>query len=1032
MAGEGCRDVKCPVCRSENPADSQYCNKCGSAFELTASPTLTYTPAQEAAPGPDLKFDPGEKFGDRYTIIEEIGQGGMGRVYKATDHELGITVVLKMIRPELLSRPGMVDQFRKETLLGRSISHENVVRIHDLGEVNKIRYISMDFIKGENLSELIKTSGSLTLPTCLQIALQVCEALKVAHQKGIIHQDLKPQNIMIDNSGKVYVTDFGLAKSVAVSPARHPGKISGTPKYFSPEQARGEESDQRSDIYSLGVILYEMVTGRAPFKADTAEEYVKKHTSERPPLPSKFNPGLPNACEKIIIKCLEKKKEDRYRSVDELIKDLEVQKAHIPTSQTGKWQKVLATSALILAAGVVLYELVFRPRPPAPPAAPGRIAVMYAVNNSGDKSLDAWLRWVIPAYLGADLAQSKYLSVLPQEKLMQILTDMGQLNDERPLSKSLERISREANIAYIVLPSFIKVGDDFRISCTVSKAGGDEKAGQADHVKGKKLEDILSMVDELSSKVKSRLNLSPAEIAGVTNQALGKITSASLEAVQNYVEAQQLYVQGEFGASAQALEKAVNKDPGYAMAYRLMAIDYEYLGDYGNFRKYLQKASALSDRVSERDRYYIQGYAATVLDESPLPAIEIYKKLISLYPEDEEAYTCLGAVYREREEWELALAEFEKVAALNPTYPFTVENKAYMYTAMGRYKEAMDLCNANRETILSETFCARQVPLLFLIQGQYDLASAELEKSLARRPDDLDLTKLKGIFHLLNGDVASARRVFEQVQKKDESDPDDLKLNGRLWLARIHVLQGEYRQARQEVSEGIGLAHKAGRVYEELDYRSLLAYVELQLKQFSRAAEDLKPVLEIAKRTIEVENQKLALHFLGLASLGMGRIEEAKKIAQQLRRLIEITSFPKSMRHYEHLMGQIALEEGHPDQAIYHFGQAISLLPYQREINDEQAFYYDGLAAACSKSGNWPKAIEAYKAIISLTTGRLCWGDIYARSHYWLGKSYQKAGTSDEARICYQSFLKLWENADSGLPEVADAKKELDTLGRGH
>jgi serine/threonine protein kinase/Tfp pilus assembly protein PilF/TolA-binding protein len=1024
--------MKCPVCQSENPADSQYCNKCGSAFELTAPPTLTYTPAQETTPSQDLNFNPGEKFGDRYTIIEEIGQGGMGRVYKAMDHELGTTIVLKMIRPELNLRPGMLDQFRKETLLGRSVSQENVVRIHDLGEVNKVRYISMDFIKGENLAELIRTSGSLTLSTCLQIALQVCRALKAAHEKGIVHQDLKPQNIMIDNSGKVYVTDFGLARSVSVSPAHRPGKISGTPKYFSPEQARGEESDQRSDVYSLGVILYEMVTGTAPFKADTIEGYIKKHASEKPVPPSKFNLDLPPACEKIILKCLEKKKEDRYQSVDELIKDLEAQKAHIPTTKTGIWQKVLAASGLILAVGVALYELVFRPRPPAPPAAPGRIAVMYAVNNSGDKSLYTWLRWVIPAYLGADLAQSKYLSVLPQEKLMQILTDMGQYNDERPLSRTLERISREANIAYIILPSFIRVGDDFRINCTVSKAGGDEKAGQSDQVKGKKLEDVLSMVDELSSKVKLRLNLSPAEIARETNQDLAKITSASVEAVQHYVEAQELYAQGEFRASTQALEKAVNEDTGYAMAYRLMAIDYEYLNDYGNFRKYLQKALALTDRVSERDRYYIQGYAATMLNESPLPAIEIYRKLISLYPEDEEAYTCLGAIYREGEEWELALAQFEKVQSINPANPFIVENKSYLYTAMGRYQEAMNLCYANRESILSERFCARQLPLLFLVQGQYDRAFAELEKSLAHIPDDLYLTELKGIIHLLNGDIASARRVFEQVQKKDESDPNDLKLNGRLWLARIHLLQGEYRQAWKEVSGGIELAHKAGRVYEELDYRSLLAYMELQLRQFSLSIGDLKPILDIAKKTNATKSQMLALNFFGLAYLGMGRIEEAKKIAQQLRQIIEITSFPKSMRYYDHLTGQIVLEEGHPDQAVYHFGQAISLLPYQREINDEHAFYYDGLAAACYKSGNWPKAIEAYKAIISLTTGRLCWGDIYARSHYWLGKSYQKVGNSIEARTYYQAFLRFWENADSGLPEAADAKKELDILGRGH
>src|SRR4030042_1627896 len=261
--------MKCPSCQHDNPADGRFGGRCGSAIEET-SPTLSYSPAEEAAGSQTLRFRPGEKFGERYTIIEEIGQGGMGRVYKAEDHELGITVVLKMIRPDLSSRPQMIKQFRKETLLGRSISHENVVRIHDLGEINKIKYISMDF-----------------------------------------------------------VNDFGLAKSASPGVVQPSEKSYGTPKYFSPEQARGMESDERSDIYSLGAVLFEMATGIPPFKADTVTGYIQKHTSEKPPLPSRINPAIPPAFEKIILKCLEKKRDDRYQTVDELLKDLAIKKEHI-------------------------------------------------------------------------------------------------------------------------------------------------------------------------------------------------------------------------------------------------------------------------------------------------------------------------------------------------------------------------------------------------------------------------------------------------------------------------------------------------------------------------------------------------------------------------------------------------------------------------------------------------------------------------------------------------------------------------------
>jgi tetratricopeptide (TPR) repeat protein len=247
-------------------------------------------------------------------------------------------------------------------------------------------------------------------------------------------------------------------------------------------------------------------------------------------------------------------------------------------------------------------------------------------------------------------------------------------------------------------------------------------------------------------------------------------------------------------------------------------------------------------------------------------------------------------------------------------------------------------------------------------------------------------------------------------------------------LTHLLLLHGEYRQAEKGILEGIEWAQKSNRTYDEISYRLLLGYSELQARQFSRAAEALKPALEMSQKYISAGTQEVALHLLGLVSLGTGRIEEARRIGLQVYQLSELESAPKKMRHYEHLMGQIALAEGRRDQAIRHFEQAISLLPEQRENTDEQAFYYDGLAAACYQGGNLSKAMETYRAILSLTTGRLQWGDIFARSHYWLGKIYQRDGNSAEAAAQYRNFLELWKNADGGLPEVADAKNQLAAL----
>src|SRR5258708_8910560 len=321
--------MQCPVCQADNLVTAVTCEKCNTPFplsEATISPSeygqtegwsaaVTQRPSGVAAKG---QLEPGSMLGDRYEILQLLGQGGMGAVYKARDVELERLVALKLGRPDLARHPEILRRFKQELILAREVTHPNVIRIFDLGQASGVRYITMEYVEGRDLRALLHEKGKFTPEEAVPIFLQIAAALEAAHHAGVVHRDLKPQNIMVDKDSRVYVMDFGVARSLDTPGMTQTGTLMGTPEYMSPEQARGMKADARSDLFSMGIIFYEMLSGASPFKADTAMATMFKRTQERAvPLAQAAN-GVPVVLSDIVAKCLEIDPEKRFASAREV------------------------------------------------------------------------------------------------------------------------------------------------------------------------------------------------------------------------------------------------------------------------------------------------------------------------------------------------------------------------------------------------------------------------------------------------------------------------------------------------------------------------------------------------------------------------------------------------------------------------------------------------------------------------------------------------------------------------------------------
>ncbi|UCC38958.1 MAG: protein kinase [Candidatus Aminicenantes bacterium] len=1032
--------MKCPSCQFENPPGSLYCSKCATALlspeELSVAQTKTLqTPVKFLASG--------ATFAERYQVIEELGKGGMGRVYKAIDTEIKENVAIKLLNPDISSDEKIIERFRNELKTARKISHKNVCRMYHLSKDKEgTQYITMEFVPGEDLKSTIIRVGQLSAGKAISIAKQVCEGLEEAHGLGVVHRDLKPQNIMVDREGNARIMDFGIARTLRKKGITDAGVIIGTPEYMSPEQVDEKEVGPPADIYSLGVILYEMVTGRVPFEGEKPLSIALKHKSEIVQEPKELNPHIPDDLNRLILKCLEKDSRSRYQSAEELFsaltdieKGVPVTERIVPTKKpitareiTVKFSlKKLRFPALFILAlaitAIVIWQIIPQKQPI--PIAPGKpsLAVMYFENNTGDQNFDHW-RKALSDLLVADLSQSKYISVLSGERLFNLMEELDLLEAQSYSSKDLKDVSSRSGIEYILVGKMAKAGDTLRINTMLQRARTGELIG-SEMVEGTGEESLFTMVDDLTTKIKASFKLSAEEIASDIDEEVGRITTASPEAYKYYREGMKYFNMGDYLKSIPLMETAVAIDNEFAMAFRNMAIAYTNIGYRTEARKRLQKAFELRDRVSERERYYIQGAFYFQSEKTFEKAIETYNELLKFYPEDMIGNNNLVFLYAVLDDWDKAIERYE-VNIQNKVEPIlSYGNIADAYMVKGLYGKALEILELYVNNISDNARAHRGLAYNFLYQRKYDFALIEANKSVALNPAYYGNFTLQGDIFLFSGELANAEKEYLKLFESDEPRAHDI---GMRLLSDLYTLQGRFEESEDMLNRGIELAEMLGETSWKSQFHLHLAYLHLRAGETEKALEACDMALTSAVEAEDISLQTQALHYRGLTYLEMKSVDEARKIADELKELVQKGMNRKRIRRYYHLMGMIWLERENSSKAIEYFKDAVALLPFEHSQDDEHALFIDALASAYYRSGDIEKAQLEFEKIASLTAGRQYWGDIFTQSFYKLAKIYQDKGWKGKAIEQYEQFIKIRKDADQESPEVTDAKNQLTQL----